>query len=124
MLHLKGILTGPKSATEFYQRARLSDKEIDAFRPPTDFPDLETKKFVEERFQQALENLRYIRLLASYQMGLLSFSVKNTAAAREYLTTHVLPIPSEQNPWLSSAKYLLDRLHEQESRPASANETD
>lgn len=123
MLHLKGVLTGQKSAAEYYQKSRLSDKEMSDFRPPTEFPDLETKKMVEERFQQLMENLRYVRLSASYQLGLISLAVKNSAAANEYFSLHVLPVPPEINPWIPSTKYALGRLYEQESRPESALET-
>lgn len=110
MLHLKGVLTGRLSATFFYQKARPSDMALEKLAKSDEHPS-----------EQELLFIRHIRLLASYFMGNISYSVGNTAAAMEYYQVHVLPI-KEGNPWLSDANFHCARLEEQSGNAEKAAE--
>ncbi|MDO4549709.1 MAG: hypothetical protein Q4C96_00485 [Planctomycetia bacterium] len=116
MLHLKGILTGPLSATYYYQKSRLSDQDIQRITRSTELPSEEAKEY----FDRFLENLRYVRLTASYYMATILQSVKNAAAAEEYYQAHVLTVSPEINPWASGAYYGMGRLKELQGNAAEA----
>lgn len=109
MLHLKGVLTGRLSATSYYQRARLSEADMNAMAlrgMPLD--------------EDAKAILREMRVMVSFFMGNISLAVGNAASAEEYFRVHVLDMAQPENPWLSPAYYALGRVAELEADPEKA----
>ncbi|MDO4582986.1 MAG: hypothetical protein Q4D62_02675 [Planctomycetia bacterium] len=101
MLYLKGILTGPLSATFYYQKARPSDRDLEELQNSDAQPG-----------SALLDLVRILRLDASYFMGNISYAVHNVPAAEEYYEKHVLQSPLNNNPWKDSTHYLCGRLEE------------
>ncbi|MDO4573870.1 MAG: hypothetical protein Q4D98_01500 [Planctomycetia bacterium] len=98
LLYLKGVLTGPLSATFYYQKARISDKELDRLAHSDDNPG-----------PVYLDLLRRIRLDASYFLGNISEAVGNEPSAREYYEVHVLRSPLPDNPWKNTVQQRLEK---------------
>ena len=101
MLYLKGILTGPLSATFYYQQVRPSDKDLEAIQNSDAHPN-----------SALFDLVRILRLDASYFMGNISYAVHNVPAAEEYYEKHVLQSPLPNNPWKDSTRYHCGRLEE------------
>ncbi len=79
MLYLKGILTGPMSAAGYYQKARLSESDLEQFYlaagPGT------------------MDSYRYFRYEASYALGRISSALGCADAAIDSYTRHVIDAP-------------------------------
>jgi len=95
MFHLKGRFSGDENATQFYQMARLSNRELDDPKMPP-----ETRTI-------------YLRakLDASYWLGLIAAHQDNAASAQDYLTTRTQEM-IENNRWTHGARYNLARVYE------------
>ena len=112
LLHLKGVLTGPLSATFFYQKSRMSDTALHDLALSDNNPG-----------EYVLAFLKQIRLAASYFMGNLSYSVGNDTAAHEYYDVHVLKAAGAMpNPWADDARCHCGRIAERAGDNAAAAE--
>ena len=103
--HLKGKFVGSSSATEYYQRARPSDRELAAAK-------------MEPRLVEV-----YLRakLRASYWLGLIAAHEGNDASAIDYFKTRSVDV-APQGPWTQGALYNLARVCEGSRRVAQAIE--
>jgi len=86
VLHMKGALTGPESATYFYQLCRIPERELDRLNV-----DPEMKAV-------------YLRakLDAGYWLGLIAAQQGNTRAAVDYLAQRTLKA-APGGPWTHGA---------------------
>ncbi len=109
MLHLKGVLTGRLSATAAYQRARLSEADLNTLTV--------NGRAVNEEMKAAL---RDIRVTASFFMGNISLALGNAQAADEYFQVHVLGAAKAGNAWISPTDYALGRVQELNEKAEAA----
>lgn len=118
MLYLDGILTGPLSAAGYFQRARLSEAEL------------------EVNYQQGgpalLDFYRACRCRASYELGLISLMLERPEAAEDSFCRHVLAtnfrgfdIPAKlhcakmcelREDWVGAKKYYSELLNSPEAK--------
>ncbi|MDO4629331.1 MAG: hypothetical protein Q4C70_09130, partial [Planctomycetia bacterium] len=104
MLYLKGILTGPMSAAGYYQKARLSESELE--------------QFYQAAGPLVMDSYRYFRYEASYALGRISASLGRADAAIDSYTRHVIdaPFPTHRN----GARYHAGRMCEMKGDAESA----
>lgn len=103
LYHLKGIFTGSPNAVEFYQMARLSNRQLSAAKV-----DPESRTI-------------YLRakLDASYWLGLIAMEQRNWRSAIDYLTTRTQQmVPNSL--WTHGVRYSLARVYEASGRPQEA----
>jgi len=93
--HLKGQFLGEPSATAYYQRARLSERQLDSAQLD---PQIEAL-------------LRLSKIDSTYWMGLLSFEQGQYDSAIDYLKARTLEA-NPRGPWTHGAKYNLARAYE------------
>jgi tetratricopeptide (TPR) repeat protein len=105
LYHLKGRLTGSPCAAEFYQMARLSNRQIASANVSPDAKAI------------------YVRakLDASFWLGLIAAYQDNPRSAIDYFDTRTLDLVPD-NLWTHGAKYNLARVYEATKRYAEAIE--
>jgi len=105
LLHFQGQFTGEQSATYYYARARLPNRDLQS--PEID-PNLRAV-------------LTWAKMDASYWLGLIAAHQGNTEAAIDWLATRTLE-PFPNGPWTPGAKYNLGRVYEADGQIAKAVE--
>lgn len=105
MLHLKGKSSGERSAADWYQLARPSDRTLDA---ATLDPD-------------ARANYRLAKAHASYWLGLLAAEQGNYRAAEDFFVKRTLEADPD-GPWTHGARYNLGRIYEAQGQTDKAIE--
>lgn len=93
--HFEGNLTGPSSATTYYQDARLPDRLLRAMEVPEPIRDV---------FSQA-------KLTAGYWLGLVAAAEENDEVALDFFQDRTLRTQMGGQ-WLNGALYNIGRIHE------------
>lgn len=96
MLYLKGILTGPMSAAGYYQKARLSESELEQFYLAAG--------------PGVMDSYRFFRYEASYALGRISATLGRADAAIDSYTRHVIDAPFST--YRDGARYHAGRMCE------------
>ncbi|MDR3197977.1 MAG: hypothetical protein LBU34_08940 [Planctomycetaceae bacterium] len=104
ILYFKGQINGQENAITAYQNARVPDRDIMEFREID--PDFRNNPVLAAGIQT-------VTIHASYWLGLASFEVNSTAAAKDFLNSIQR---SPLNPWQNSIEYILGRIAEREKK--------
>ena len=108
VMHLKGVFSGPQSATYYYQESRLSNRRLAEMRDAITNAVDPTEAAKRERIYQASVRAKAD---ATYWMGLVVSSLGNPKAAMDYFVVRTLNA-SPDSPWSGGAVYNLGRTLE------------
>ncbi|MDR2115886.1 MAG: hypothetical protein LBP87_05845 [Planctomycetaceae bacterium] len=104
VLYFKGQINGQENAITAYQNARIPDRDIMEYRKID--PNFRNNPVLAAGIQTVTIN-------ASYWLGLASFEVNSTAAAKDFLNSIQR---SPLNPWQNGIEYVLGRIAEREKK--------